>query len=139
MLKVKKITLVFITGIIWILVGLMLIKRALSWFPDFTVTQTIVTVFAGLLLAVIKSRLIFIKVTHENIHRIMNMKSHKVSVFAFHDLKFYILIVLMIGFGTLLRNLEFIPKYTIFPIYSGVGLAMFYASFIYYKYFFKNK
>ena len=139
MLKVKKITLVFITGIIWILVGLMLIKRALSWFPDFTVMQDIITVTAGLILAYIKTRLIFIKVTHENIHRIMNMKNNKVSVFAFHNLKFYILIVLMIGFGTLLRNLEFIPKFTIFPIYAGIGLAMFYASFLYYKYFFKNK
>ena len=139
MFKVKKIILVLITGILWTLVGLMLIKRALSWFPDFTLLQSILTVTAGLILAFVKTRLIFIKASHENIQRIMNMKFDKVSVFAFHSLKFYILILLMIGFGTLLRNLEFVPKYAIFPIYSGVGIAMIYASVIYYKYFSENK
>ena len=139
MFKVKKIVLVFITGVIWIFVGFMLINRALSWFPDFTVTQAIISVIAGFILAFVKTRFLFIKATHENINRIMNMKNNKVSVFAFHSLKFYILIILMIGFGTLLRNLEFIPKYSIFPIYLGVGIAMIYASIIYYKYFFRNK
>ena len=139
MFKVKKIILVLITGILWTLVGLMLIKRAISWFPDFTLLQIILTVIAGLILAFVKTRLIFIKATHDNIHRIMNMLGNKVLIFAFHSFKFYILIFLMIGFGTLLRNLEFIPKYTIFPIYMGVGIAMIYASIIYYKYFFRNK
>ena len=139
MFKVKKIVLVFITGVIWIIVGLMLINRALSWLPNFTVTQAIISVIAGFILAFVKTKFIFIKATHENIHRIMNMKNNKVSVLAFHSLKFYILIVLMIGFGTLLRNLEFIPKYSIFPIYLGVGIAMIYASVIYYIYFFRNK
>ncbi len=139
MFKVKKIVLVFITGVIWIFVGFMLINRALSWFPDFTVTQAIISVIAGFILAFVKTRFLFIKATHENINRIMNMKNNKVSVFAFHSLKFYILILLMIGFGTLLRNLEFIPKYSIFPIYLGVGIAMIYASIIYYLYFFRNK
>ena len=139
MFKVKKIILVLITGILWSLVGLMLIKRAVSWFPDFTLLQSILTIITGLILAFVKTRLIFIKATHENIHRIMNMKSDKVSVFAFHSVKFYILILLMIGFGTLLRNLEFIPKYTIFPVYLGVGIAMIYGSILYYKYFFRNK
>lgn len=139
MFKVKKIILVLITGVLWTLVGLMLIKRALSWFPEFTLSQLILTLTAGLILAFVKTRLIFIKATHENIHRIMNMNFDKVSVFAFHSLKFYILILLMIGFGTLLRNLEFIPKYAIFPVYLGVGVAMIYGSILYYKYFFKNK
>ena len=73
------------------------------------------------------------------IQRIMSINKEKISVLEFHTLKFYILILLMIGSGILLRNLEFIPKYTIFPIYAGVGFAMFYTSFLYFIYYFKHK
>lgn len=139
MFKVKKIILILITGLIWTTVGIMLIKRAFTWFPNFTLLESVFTVFAGIILAYIKTRFIFIKATNKNIHRIMNLSGNKVFVFAFHSFKFYILILIMIGFGTLLRSLEFIPKYAIFPIYLGVGLAMIYGSYIYYLYFSKNK
>ena len=139
MIKVQKITLVLITGIIWTVVGILLSKKALFWYFDFTQTQAIISLLASFVFAFVKIKFVFIKAVYINIKRIMNMKTLKVSVFAFHTFKFYLLILLMISFGTLLRNLEFIPKYVIFPIYSGVGFSMFYGSYLYYLYFFRNR
>ncbi|MCF6364709.1 MAG: hypothetical protein L3J35_00755 [Bacteroidales bacterium] len=139
MFKIKKISLVFITGALWLAVGIMLISRVLFWFPGFSLLQSIIAAVASLALAFIKTRFVFIKVTDENIKRIINIPGIKVSVFAFHTLKFYFLILIMIGFGIFMRNTEFIPNIYIFPIYIGVGSAMIYASFMYFKYSFQNK
>jgi hypothetical protein len=137
-MKVRKIQLILITGIVWAAVSVMLMKRAIDWFAEFAEYQMIIAISFTVIVAFVKTRFIFIKVTNENIARIMKLKGHKVSAFAFHTLKFYLLIVLMIGGGTLLRNLEFIPKYTLFPVYAGVSLAMFYASILYFIYYRKN-
>lgn len=132
MAKVEKRTLVLITGFIWTAVGLVLIIRALGWIEFLNINQIIISCTLGIALGFAKLHFVFNKTTKDNIHRIMNLKSHKVSILAFHTFKFYILIVLMIGFGTLLRNLDFIPKYTILPIYLGVGMAMLYSSLKYF-------
>ena len=137
-MRVRNIQLILITGIIWIAVSIMLMKRAIGWISEFTVDQIIIAVAFSVIITFVKTRFIFIKVTNENIERIMNLNGPKVSAFAFHTLKFYFLIVLMIGGGTLLRNLEFIPKYTLFPIYAGVSVAMLYASILYFIYYKKN-
>ena len=140
LLKVKHKTLVLITGFIWTAVSFLLLIRAYSWLELFSPKIIIIVVIIGIIISFIKYRFIFLKTTKSNIKRIINLKGEKVSVFAFHTIKFYLLIVLMIGGGTLLRHLEFIPKYFLFPIYMGVGFAMLFSSFMYYYYFFnKNK
>ena len=139
--SVKHKTLVLITGFIWLAVSFLMFKRAYEWLELFNNLQLIAVLIVGVIFSGLKYFFIFRKATNKNIHRIMNLKGEKVSVFAFHTLRFYFVILLMIGGGILLRNLEFIPKYCLFPVYMGVGFAMFIASFMYFKFFiqkFKN-
>jgi len=82
-------------------------------------------------LAIIKIHFIFKNLTIKNIKRIRSFNKHQVSAWEFHLNKDKIIIILMIIFGTLLRNTPFIPKYILFPVYIGIGLAMFYVTILY--------
>jgi hypothetical protein len=139
MFKVRKYNLILITGIVWSIVSILLIKRAVGWFPEFSSTEIIIALSGAALVGVIKTYFIFIKVTHKNVDRIMNMEREKIFVFEMHTIKLYILIALMIATGSILRNIEFVPKFTLFPIYAGVGMAMTYAGILYFISFHKIK
>ncbi len=132
MIKVSKTTLVLITGFIWTTIGLMLIGKATNLIEILSTNQLVISCVLGIILSFVKVHFVFNKTTKHNISRIMNLKHRRVSIFAFHTFKFYILILFMIGFGILLRNLDFVPKYVIFPIYIGVGIGMLYSSLKYF-------
>ena len=138
-LKIKRINLILFTGFIWLFAGFMLLSRACTWVSLLTDNQLIISVIIAFILAIIKSYFIFHKLTIKNIQRISNFNSQLISIFEFHVLKDKILIVLMIFFGSLLRNTPFIPKYFLMPIYLGIGIAMLYSSFLYVKFFTKEK
>jgi len=131
MLKVSKNTLILITGFVWLLACLILFRRAYSWIAIMTDYQLYLGILIAIPLAIIKIRFIFKKLTIKNIKRISSFKEHQINVWEFHLNKDKILIVLMIVLGTLLRNTPFIPKYILFPVYIGIGLAMFYVTILY--------
>ena len=137
--KVKINTLILITGIIWLYASLVLLKRAYSWIEMMTLFQLYIGLAIALPLAVLKIYFIFHKLTVKNIKRIQSFKQTKVSIWEFHIAKDKILIILMIFFGIILRHTPFIPKYILFPIYLGIGIAMFYVWVLYLKTFLKEK
>ncbi len=134
MLKVNKNTLIIISGLIWSLVGLFLIFKSCYWIDDFPQTQLYIIIFVGIIIAVLKFIFIFRKTTKHNIDRIMNLDSTKCNIFAFHSFRFYFIILLMIIGGILLRRIDIIPVFILYPIYLGIGLAMFFSSFKYFKF-----
>lgn len=121
-MRVKSSTLIFLTGLLWLVASYMLLSRAYSWAADMETTYLLLGLALGLALGFIKSKLIFIKLTLKNIGRI-NAFGQKVSLWEFHLNKDKLLIVLMIGIGIVLRQ-SFIPKWVLMPIYLGIGLAM---------------
>ncbi|MBT6688051.1 MAG: hypothetical protein HN704_09540 [Bacteroidetes bacterium] len=130
-LKVKKINLILFTAIIWFWAGFILWYRAYTWLHLVTDTQFSISVIIAIIIAVIKVYFIFRKLTLNNIQRISNFEQECISIFKFHLIKDQILIVVMILSGYLLRNLSFVPKYVLMPIYMGIGFAMFYSSLLY--------
>jgi len=139
MLKVKKRNLILFTGFIWIFATIMLLKRAYSWIDLLTNNQLIISILLGLIIALVKGKLIFHKLTIKNITRIKSFADNNVSILKFHLPKDQILIVVMIATGSLLRSATFIPKSVLMPIYIGIGLAMFYVSILYLISFSKYK
>ncbi len=63
------------------------------------------------------------------------MDSQLVGIYKFHLIKDQLLIIVMISLGIFLRSSPFISKIYLMPIYLGIGLAMFYSSFLYMKHF----
>jgi len=137
-MKIKKIYLILFTGFIWLWASFLLLHRAFTWIDLFTDKQLLFSVILSFGIAAIKTYLIFHKLTVKNIKRILNFKSDSVSIFKFHAIKDQILIVVMIVGGTLLRNTPAVPKLVLMPVYIGIGLAMFYSSYLYMRFFIKN-
>ncbi len=137
--KVNHKSLLLFTGFIWFIASIILIGRAYSWISIMTDNQLFISLILALLFSVIKIHFIFRKLTLKNILRIQSFDQKFVSLWKFHILKDKILILLMILLGTLLRHTPFIPKYTLFPIYLGIGIAMFYVWLLYLKTFLKQK
>ena len=139
MLKVKANTLILIAGIIWLTASIILSARAISWIELITSTQLVSGVIAAIILSVIKIYLIFQKITLNNINRIQSFPQTNINIWEFHKIKDKLLIVLMIIIGIGLRSAPFIPKYVLFPIYLGIGIAMLYCAILYFKVFFSKK
>ncbi|MFH1000995.1 MAG: hypothetical protein V1783_09160 [Bacteroidota bacterium] len=137
--KVKVRTLVLLTGFLWLTASAILSLRAYSWFDLLTTNQKIIGISIGLLIALVKTRFIFLKLTLKNIDRILAALPNRISIWEFHLLKDKLLILLMIAMGIALRSAPFIPKYVLFPLYLGIGIAMFYVWVLYLKSFLDQK
>ena len=137
-LKLKKTNLILFTGFIWLWASFLLLHRAFTWIKLLTENQLIISIIIALILAFIKTYFIFHNLTIRNIQRISSFRYKHVSIFKFHVVKDQILIVLMILFGSLLRNSPFIPKSFLMPVYIGIGLAMLYSASLYFRFFMKN-
>ena len=133
MLKVSKNILILITGLIWLMVSFSLIYRAIQWTELMTTNAILLAIFIALFIGVIKTYLIFHKLTVNNILRIQQYLDEKISVFLFHECKHKILIVVMIVGGSSLRHSPLVPKSVLMPIYLGIGLAMLYSAFLYFR------
>ncbi len=135
---VKKHWLFFVSGVIWSLVGIVLIRIAFRWIPHFLLHEKILSIAIGILLGLSIAFWGFSIIVRKNIKRI-NAYKDAVCIFAFQAWKSYLLIVVMMSMGIFLRNTTLIPRQLIAPMYVGIGLALFIDSFMYYKYFFRNQ
>jgi len=136
--RVKKNNLILLTGFIWLWACIVLLFRSYTWVKLFTEIELLKALLIGTVVAIVKTYLIFSKLNLKNIKRISNFKEKFISIFKFHLPKDQLLIVLMIVGGSFLRKSEIIPKTYMFSIYFGIGLAMLYSSFLYFKFFIKN-
>ncbi len=137
--RVKPNNLILITGFIWLIASYILLRRAYSWVDILTNTQLWIGIIITIPFAFIKIYFIFHKLTVKNIKRLQSFKQTSISIWEFHLMKDKLLIILMIILGSTLRRTPFIPKYTLFPIYLGIGIAMFYVWALYLKTFLKEK
>lgn len=136
-----KKNLLFFTGIVWLFACYMLISRALGWLNESHVHNFNLVCIVGLslLVALIKIYFIFHKLTLKNISRINSYKG-KVHIWNFHHNRDKVIILVMIILGVLLRTSALLPVSVLVVVYSGIGIAMFYVSFMYFvNAFLKNK
>jgi len=133
--KTKQNNLILITGTIWLIACYILSRRAYSWVDSITNAQLWIGSIIAIPFAFIKIYFIFHKLTIKNIKRIQSFKQINVSIWEFHTMRDKLLILLMIILGSTLRRTPFIPKFTLFPVYLGISIAMFYVWILYLKTF----
>ena len=127
---VSKYWLIVVAGAMWTSVGLMLCNYAFNWLAHPLLMSSYILGVAGIAIAIVAYRFQFAKLAKKNINRIM-MNPGKVCIFSFQTWKGYLIIIVMITGGILLRN-STIPKPYLAVLYAGIGGALFLSSFLYY-------
>jgi hypothetical protein len=133
--SIDKRLLIAISGIIWGVVGFILCKLAVQWLSDTHHNNAFWLGLTGIILSILIHYFGFSRIVKHNIERILSLKE-KICIFAFQPLKSYIIVVIMITMGFLLRHSP-IPKPYLSVIYIGFGGAMFLSSLRYLWSFFK--
>jgi hypothetical protein len=130
---VSRRTLFVAAALTWELAGVILGVRAIVWLRGLGLTAVAYAVPA-LLLGWAKGRWVFGRVAAKNVARIQSLSPHKerICVFAFQALESYLLVLLMIGAGILLR-LSPLPRPWLALVYLAIGFGLFLASFRYWR------
>jgi hypothetical protein len=133
---VTKAVLLFLAGGLWVCVGTMLLFWAVSWLLEAANVNRYVFAGAGVVLALFVHHFGFLKIADKNIARILP-DNEKRCIFSFMPWKSYLIILIMITMGTILRH-SAIPKQYVAILYTGIGLALILSSVRYVRVFLKE-
>ncbi len=135
---VPKRWLFLISGVLWSVVGLMLNRFAVHWMIDVTQNQVWIIALSGSIIGLLIAFFGFRHISKLNIDRIARMPD-PVCVFAFQEWENYLLVIVMMSIGIILRTVSFIPKLLLAPFYIGIGLALILSGLPYYRAFYNTK
>jgi uncharacterized membrane protein YadS len=129
--SISKRWLIFIAGVFWSTVGILLCRLAYQWIDLSSRTSALWIGLVSIVFAILADYFIFSKIVTKNIHRLSNLPQEG-CFFAFQTWKNYLNIIVMIGLGTLLRHSP-LPKIYLSMVYAAIGGGLFKASFGYYR------
>jgi uncharacterized membrane protein len=130
---VTKSVLLFFAGFVWLCVGTMLLVFAYSWLSEAPRTISLTLFGLGVVVALLIHCFGFLKIVDKNIERILPMVEKK-CLFSFITWKSYMIIIVMVAIGALLRH-SAIPKQYLAIVYIGIGLALILSSLRYIRVF----
>lgn len=121
---VSRKTLTRTAGSLWLLVGVFLLVRGLGWLNQVSVNHWLLAA-AGLLLGLLKSHFVLSRIVGRNLQRIYSLspQKEKICVFAFQAVQSYLIAILMVTLGILLRSLSIAPDWLVL-IYLTIGSAL---------------
>ena len=128
---VSKYWLIALAGLIWSMVGIMLCRLAYIWLSSVNWTLGLPLGLMGIISALAVYGFGFSKIALKNIDRLCLLPD-KSCIFAFQAWKSYLIIILMITLGMVLRNSP-IPRHFLAVIYAAIGGALFVSSFHFYR------
>ena len=133
---VTKNVLLFLAGIVWLSVGTMLMFLSFSWLSAVYGSNRYLFAGIGVVFALMVHHFGFLKIVDKNLERILPMDGKK-CLFAFVPWKSYLIVVVMIILGAILRHSS-IPKQYLAVLYSTIGLALILSSVRYLRAFFRE-
>jgi hypothetical protein len=131
---VPKSALVLIAGIMWITVAIMLNWLSYTWLQAESGGSALVVLLIGLAGALVIHHFGFLRLVDKNLARIIPMEGRR-CVFSFMPGKSYLLIMVMVFMGFLLRHSS-LPKLYLAGLYIAIGTALLLSSVRYVRYFF---
>lgn len=129
--SVNKSFLLFLSGLMWLCVGIMLCSFAVRWLVDFGKSISYLFAAIGFMAALFIHHFGFLKVADKNLGRISYLNG-KPCVFSFMSWKSYLIVMFMVTLGITLRHSS-IPKQYLSVLYIGIGLALFLSSIRYFR------
>jgi len=133
--SVDKRILVLLAGLMWCGVGVMLIRFTVSWLSLLNGEEQLFFFTAGFLAAMPIHHFGFLKIADKNLNRLLPLTEKK-CVFSFMTWRSYIIVLIMVSMGIILRH-SAIPKQYLSILYNGIGLALFLSGTRYFRFFFK--
>lgn len=118
-------------GGLWSLVGVALCELANTWLAAIKWPANLWGALAGLTAGLLLYRFGFSRLVLNNIERI-NRQPERVCLFAFQTWRSYLLILVMMSLGVLLRHSS-LPRILLATLYLGMGTALTLASSGYYE------
>jgi hypothetical protein len=131
--EVNRKTLLLLAGVVWTGVGLALCALAIYWL-SVTPGNWILPLFTGIIVGMLVYYFGFLRLVKKNTDRIYTQApgKNKVCLFAFQSWSSYVIIIVMMAVGYILRHFVVSRLYLV-PIYLAIGLGLFLASFHYYS------
>jgi hypothetical protein len=120
-----------IAGVVWTGVGVLCITYAVMWLAPEALPSELVFASAGLVVAALFVRFVFVGIVRKNIVRIEEGPTHA-SAFSFQGWKSYLIAGGMIALGIGLRR-SALPKPWLAIVYEGVGVALLLTSLLYHR------
>lgn len=127
---VPKKILLFIAGLMWCGVGIMLTSMAVHWLKVYDGSPWYFAV-PGIIAALVIHHFGFLKIVDKNLGRIARLPG-KPCIFSFISWKSYLIILIMVTLGITLRHSP-IQKHWLSIIYLGIGLSLFLSSIRYFR------
>ena len=129
---VPKSALLLISGMLWIMVGVMLNGFVYSWLRTERRDYALLAAVIGFVCSFGIHHFGFLRLVDRNLDRILPMEGRR-CIFSFMPWKSYIVIMIMIAIGFLLRHSP-IPKLYLAVPYTGIGTALILSSVRYLRY-----
>jgi hypothetical protein len=119
---VSKNILLFVAGMLWVMVGIMLNGMAYSWLRNERLGYALLAAAIGFVGSLFIHHFGFLRIVNRNLDRIIPMEGKR-CVFSFMPWKSYVLVAVMITLGVLLRHSP-IPKLYLAVLYIAIGTAL---------------
>jgi len=129
---VSRNVLLCIAGILWMGIGIMLDGLACGWLRLEEPVRALLSAGTGFAGALVIHHFGFLRIVDRNLDRILPMEGKR-CVFSFMPWRSYLLIVIMVLAGHLLRHSP-IPKLYLAVLYTGIGTALVLSSVRYLRY-----
>ncbi|MFC1608430.1 hypothetical protein ACFL47_10725 [Candidatus Latescibacterota bacterium] len=130
---VAKNTLLLLAGLLWAVVGTLLLRYTWSWLNAYQGGATAFYVVSGITAALLIHHFGFLHIVDRNVGRILPMEGKKCA-FSFIPWKSYLIVAVMVVMGVTLRHSP-IPKHYLSILYTGIGLALILSSVRYFRIF----
>ncbi|MCK9423641.1 MAG: hypothetical protein M0Q38_13695 [Bacteroidales bacterium] len=121
--SVSKHNLLFIAGLAWTTAGGILMWRGLDYEIRHS-THLVLNILAGIIIGVPFYIVLFAKISGKHIKRIWGMNIPYPCAFSFFNLRSYIMMMLMITTGILLRRFDVINREYLFTFYIAMALPL---------------
>ena len=127
-----RVVLTAVAGAMWCCVGIMLSLLAVQWLTGYYGNPWLYAI-PGIISALVIHHFGFLRIADRNLQRISRLPE-KPCAFSFISWKSYIIIIVMITMGAILRHSP-IPREYLSVIYMGIGLALFLSGIRYFRVF----
>jgi len=131
---VDKKILLFISFLVWVAVGVMLLGHVYAWW--WAAQTSGAFMMGGVGAALMIHHFGFLRVVDKNLGRILPMEGKR-CVFSFMAWKSYLIVAVMVTMGSLLRHSP-IPKSYLSVLYVGIGLSLILSSIRYLRLFLRQ-
>ena len=128
---VNKSVLVILAGLLWLSTGFLLISFGYRWLVVSSSRYVILYALAGIFAGIIIHYFGFLRLVKKNLARIKNIEG-KYCAFGFMSWKSYLIIIVMMSMGIMLRH-SAIPREYLSVLYLGIGLALALSSVKYFR------